>query len=70
MSPVAKGFAFYVVILILLAFAWPFIPALPIGYVPGDVTSNVGSITLYLAFGTALILDLILMFTLYIFQRL
>ena len=70
MSPAAKGFAFYIVILILLAFAWRFMPVLPIGYIPGDVTTFVGGITLYLAFGTALLLDLILMFLLYIFQRL
>lgn len=70
MSPVAKGFAFYLVFLLLLAFAWPFMPTLPIGYIPGDVTTNMGSITLYLAFGTAFILDLILMFLLFVFQRL
>lgn len=70
MSPLAKGFAFYLVFLLLLAFAWPFLPFLPIGYVPGDVTTQMGSITLYLAFGTALVLDVVLMFTLFIFQRL
>lgn len=70
MSPAAKGFAFYLVFLLLLAFAWPFMPMLPIGYIPGDVTTNVGGILLYLAFGTAFILDLILMFLLYVFQRL
>jgi len=70
MSPVAKGFAFYLVFLLLMAFAWPSLPWLPIGYIPGDVTSMVGGITLYLAFGTALILDLLLMFLLYVFQRL
>ncbi|MHA1544755.1 MAG: DUF2905 family protein [Alphaproteobacteria bacterium] len=70
MSPVTKSFAFYVVILILLAFIWPFLPVLPVGYIPGDVVSKVGGITLYLAFGTALVLDLILIFLLYLFQRL
>lgn len=70
MSPLTKSFAFYVVILILLAFIWPFLPILPVGYIPGDVVSNVGGITLYLAFGTALVLDIILIFLLYMFQRL
>lgn len=70
MSPAAKGFAFYLVFLLLLAFAWPSLPVLPIGYIPGDVTTFVGGIKLYLAFGTALVLDLILMFILYTFQRL
>ncbi|MEE8294480.1 MAG: DUF2905 family protein [Sphingomonadales bacterium] len=70
MSPAAKGFAFYIVILILLAFALKFIPGFPVGYIPGDVTTNVGGLTIYLAFGTALILDFLLMFVLYLFQRL
>lgn len=58
------------VILILLAFIWPFLPILPVGYVPGDVITNLGGIRLYLAFGTALVLDIIVIFLLYLFQRL
>lgn len=70
MNPIGKIATFYFVILILLAFAWPFLPALPIGYLPGDVITSFGNTTLYLAFGTSALLDALLIFFLYIFQRL
>lgn len=69
MNPIVKIATTYVVILILLAFAWPFIPVLPIGHLPGDVISSLGNTTLYLAFGTGGLLTGILAFILYIFQR-
>lgn len=69
MNPLTKFLTIYAVVLIMLAFAWPFITFLPIGYLPGDVTTQLGGLTLYLAFGTGLVVSAIVAFLLYIFQR-
>lgn len=69
MSAPAKLFAIYAVLLIMLAFAWPFVPILPIGYLPGDVVTSAGSIPLYLPFGTTFVVSAVVSLGLYALQK-
>lgn len=69
MNPFIKFLTFYAVIFLILSFGWRFFPSLPIGHLPGDVVSALGNVTLYLAFGTTLVITGIVAFILYLFQR-
>ncbi len=69
MNNFIKFMTFYAVIFILFAFAWPLMPSLPFGYLPGDTQTQVGDVTLYLTFGSTLLVTGLLTFVLYIFQR-
>ncbi len=48
------------VILLLAGLGWPWLKRLPIGRLPGDITIPVGSGTLYLPLGTALVISVVL----------
>ena len=69
MSAPAKIFAIYAVLLIMLAFAWPFIPVLPIGHLPGDVITTAGSVRLYLPFGTTFVVSFAVSLVLFALQK-
>ena len=67
--PMAKFLIIYLVMLFVLAIAWPLLKDIMPGGIPGDVVFFVGDVKIHLLFGTSVVFSAVIAFILWLFQK-
>ncbi len=65
----AKNLILFGILLIIAGLLWPLLSKLPFGRLPGDIIIRRGGLSLYLPFGTSILISIILSLLFTIFRR-
>ncbi len=69
MSAFQKILLFAGLLLIVLAFLWPYLSKLPLGRLPGDIIIDKPNFKLYFPISTMLLLSALISFLLWLFRK-